>query len=45
MKSEIKKAIVEMLSVDATVIKNCNTAENFTWLYNDRADFEKFHDC
>ena len=34
MKVEIKKAILEMLSDDATVTELCDTAEDFTWVFD-----------
>ena len=34
MKVEIKNAILEMLSDEATVIDLCGTAEDFTWLFD-----------
>ena len=34
MKIEIKNAILEMLSDDATVTKLCDTAEDFTWVFD-----------
>ena len=38
MKIEIKNAILEMLSDDATITELSDTAENFTWLDNNCAD-------
>ena len=34
MKIEIKNAILEMLSDEATVIDLCDTAEDFTWVFD-----------
>ena len=34
MKIEIKNAILEMLSDDATSTELCNTAEDFTWVFD-----------
>ena len=34
MKVEIKNAILEMLSDDATVTELCDTAEDFTWVFD-----------
>ena len=34
MKVEIKNAILEMLSDDATSTELCNTAEDFTWVFD-----------
>lgn len=34
MKVEIKNAILEMLSDDAIATELCNTAEDFTWLFD-----------
>jgi hypothetical protein len=34
MKIEIKNAILEMLSDDATVTELCDTAEDFTWVFD-----------
>ena len=36
MKIEIKNAILEMLSDDATVTELCDTADDFTWLFDYR---------
>ena len=34
MKVEIKNAILEMLSDEATVIDLCGTADDFTWVFD-----------
>ena len=34
MKIEIKNAVLEMLSDDATVTDLCDTAEDFTWVFD-----------
>ena len=34
MKIEIKNAIMKMLSDDATITELCDTAENFTWVFD-----------
>ena len=34
MKIEIKNAIMKMLSDDATIADLCNTAEDFTWVFD-----------
>ena len=34
MKIEIKNAIMKMLSDDATVTELCDTAEDFTWVFD-----------
>ena len=34
MKIEIKNAILKMLSDDATVTELCDTAEDFTWVFD-----------
>ena len=34
MKTEIKNAIMKMLSDDATITDFCNTAEDFTWVFD-----------
>ena len=34
MKIEIKNAILEMLSDDATITELRDTAENFTWVFD-----------
>ena len=34
MKVEIKNVISEMLSEDITVTESCNTAEDFTWVFD-----------
>ena len=36
MKIETKNAIMKMLSDDATITELCNTAENFTWVFDYR---------
>ena len=34
MKVEIKNAILEMLSDEASVTELCDTAEDFTWVFD-----------
>ena len=44
MKTEIKNAIIEMLLDGTTATPNCNTAEDFTWVFEYvKANAEQLH--